>query len=205
MDEGNINESTTKITQKFLKLYTFVIERNGDEVASVSHSSLGNRDPRYLENERQSEKWTERMRERRKERERENERKTERRRIVKGQAEGEEEEEESRVAEKETGFRRAFAIVPDHRACVCTVVMGCQEQTLAARALYTNTIILLLSRVRSYRFANPPWTRSLVASLYLSPASRLIPRRYRQFFFARFNVGTFYTNIAFQHSNSIIR
>lgn len=42
-------------------------------------------------------------------------------------------------------FRRAFAIVPDHRARVCTVVMGCQRQTLAARALYTNTIILLLS------------------------------------------------------------
>lgn len=88
---------------------------------------------------------------------RERERNSGRRRIVKGPAEREEEEEEeSRVAEKETGFRRAFAIVPDHRACVCTVVMGCQEQTLAARALYTNTIILLLSRVRSYRFANPP-------------------------------------------------
>ena len=66
------------------------------------------------------------------------------------------EDEGSRIVEKETGFRRAFTIVPDHRACVCTVVMGCQEQTLAARALYTNTIILLLCRVRSYRFMNPP-------------------------------------------------
>lgn len=153
------------------------------QVYFIRFTSLRDRDPRYLENERQNEKWMERMRQRARARER--------RRIVKGQAEGEEEEEEeSRVAEKETGFRRAFAIVPDHRACVCTVVMGCQEQTLAARALYTNTIILLLSRVRSYRFANPPWTRSLVASLYLSPASPLIPRRYRQVF-ARFNVGTF--------------
>lgn len=32
---------------------------------------------------------------------------------------------------------------------------------MAARALYTNTIILLLSRVRSYRFANPPRPGSL--------------------------------------------
>lgn len=47
--------------------------------------------------------------------------------------------------------------------------MGCQEQTLAARALYTNTIILPLSRVRSYRLANPP------LSLPRYPLSRRIP------------------------------
>lgn len=131
------------------------------QVYLIRFTSLQDRDLRYLENEQQNEKWMERMRA--------TERERERRRIVKGQAEGEEEEEESRVAEKETGFRRAFAIVPDHRACVCTVVMGCQEQTLAARALYTNTIILLLSRVRSYRFANPPWTHSLSSHPSISP------------------------------------
>lgn len=110
------------------------------QVYLIRFTFLWDRDPRYPKNE-----LIDREREREKEK------------IVKGRAEGEEEEKkESHVAEKETGFRRAFAIVRDHRACVCTVVMGCQEQTLAARALYTNTIILSLSRVRSYRFANPP-------------------------------------------------
>lgn len=51
----------------------------------------------------------------------------------------------------ELGGRRSFAILPKHCARVCTVVMGCQEQTFAARALYTNTITLLLGR--SYRLA----------------------------------------------------
>lgn len=47
------------------------------------------------------------------------------------------------------GGRRSFAILPKLCASVCTVVMGCQEQTFAARALYTNTITLLLGRFLS--------------------------------------------------------
>lgn len=67
-------------------------------------------------------------------------------------------------------FRRAFAIVPDHRARVCTVVMGCQRQTLAARALYTNTIILLLSPdpIGSRTRPEPALVASLRPSLTVS-------------------------------------
>ncbi|KAK1123484.1 hypothetical protein K0M31_008190 [Melipona bicolor] len=47
------------------------------------------------------------------------------------------------------GGKRSFAILPKLCASVCTVVMGCQKQTFAARALYTNTITLLLGRFLS--------------------------------------------------------
>lgn len=108
------------ILRKFLEFHVFVMEYNGNEVVSVSHYLV-----HFLVGCRSLISWGcwgGEVRDRREER---------RNDVAEGKREElmkveKKEMEESHVAEKETGFGKAFAIVPDRRVCVCTVVMGCQ-------------------------------------------------------------------------------